>query len=919
VVRGNGFSLGTATLTYRPGASSNTPGTTGASTISFGGILELDDITIGISGLTVVFDGSNPFADFTGEVFIATSGAKLFPGKPFGATITDRKTSDDRLTNGLEDTDAIRIGLTFTRGRVDAFQMRIDTLEVRLGSFVTLTARDFRLDTGAVGTTNELVSFAAVGAKVTVGSLELAGEGRNFAFLGNGAFKAKPGFGVFLSVGSATGDSFKWPTFLPVRIDAIGVSWNDIENAPEDFVLTLSASVTGIKGLSGLEFTGSVQGIQIAPALLAKGQFPIIGIDSLGVTVKGAMFGGQIEAGLVGGILKLDSAFNVIGTFDRTTPVAHRVFYAGLQGSFSMAGMAGFGIRLGISELGPLQVFINVALPGGILLEPNTGLTINDFVAGVEFFKSLPSIDDPMQLRGPDFGLPTNLTADQWLASLQQQVAAQARRLDGTDPGEAFLAAFTSPMTITGSARLYSMYTSQAVFNGQVILKISTDGKFLIIGKLNFADDSISMSARLYADLSKVTSGGVTVLFLADIPDQVRLLTIYGKLKMGFKDSTGAPIGITPRRCRRRPAPRRRRPPPWSARPPPAAASTPGPPTASAPSTSSTRRPPVPCWTSTGCSRSPRVPTVQVAVVNGTGASRTVGSPVPIVTVVVQGGVVLAPLRVIGTGASRTVVYSYKVTPTSLIASCDPATNVPEQPQCVEVVVYRASSHSSPAGATTEQLLAAGAKALDITRFRYVLSGAPAGTAVLPLGVVRVSFAAGAFKNADLTTSTGTTAGAGNAVLDLRFTVQGITAGTSDPGPGAGIDVHQINNRNWIDVDLPVPTGRTLDIASVTDAAPEFTLSGPGLGTITLDGTRPPVLLLSAPSGTTATFRYWLTGTFVAGDVTVTLLPGTWSYVAAPVPAASYLPTIAVSGATTPGSLTVTFANLSGGRSTRRR
>ena len=100
-------------------------------------------------------------------------------------------------------------------------------------------------------------------------------------------------------------------------------------------------------------------------------------------------------------------------------------------------------------------------------------------------------------------------------------------------------------MVITGSARIYSIYTSQAVFNGQVLVKISTDGKFLIIGTLNFADNNISISGRLYADLSQVTSGSVTVLFLADIPDQVRLLTLYGKLKMGFKNSSGQEVVFT--------------------------------------------------------------------------------------------------------------------------------------------------------------------------------------------------------------------------------------------------------------------------------------------------------------------------------------------------------------------------------------
>ncbi|MBV5331798.1 hypothetical protein JZU69_05435, partial [bacterium] len=65
---------------------------------------------------------------------------------------------------------------------------------------------------------------------------------------------------------------------------------------------------------------------------------------------------------------------------------------------------------------------------------------------------------------------------------------------------------------------------------------MSTDGKILIIGKLNFAADNLSITGRLYADLSKIASGEATVLFLADIPEQVQLLSIDGRFKMGFRN-----------------------------------------------------------------------------------------------------------------------------------------------------------------------------------------------------------------------------------------------------------------------------------------------------------------------------------------------------------------------------------------------
>ncbi len=58
----------------------------------------------------------------------------------------------------------------------------------------------------------------------------------------------------------------------------------------------------------------------------------------------------------------------------------------------------------------------------------------------------------------------------------------------------------------------------------------------MVVGKLNFADNQISITGKLYADLSKVASGSVTVLFLANIPDQVQLLTIDGCPEHGLRE-----------------------------------------------------------------------------------------------------------------------------------------------------------------------------------------------------------------------------------------------------------------------------------------------------------------------------------------------------------------------------------------------
>ena len=55
------------------------------------------------------------------------------------------------------------------------------------------------------------------------------------------------------------------------------------------------------------------------------------------------------------------------------------------------------------------------------------------------------------------------------------------------------------------------------------------DGKFQIVGQLRFLDGLITMSAKLYADLSKIAEGAATILFLADIPDDPKILTLQDR------------------------------------------------------------------------------------------------------------------------------------------------------------------------------------------------------------------------------------------------------------------------------------------------------------------------------------------------------------------------------------------------------
>ena len=268
VVRGDGFQLGRAEICYGcPSANSNI--TTDDTSVKFGSMLEFDDIRIGVENFGITYGSA---LQFTGNIYVASGGATLFPDGPVSATITDsNRATDVDSSTGLPDDEAIRLGISFDdNGQVEGFQFDIDTMEVSIADVVTLRTQDFVLDTTA-SSNEELVSFTSVSATVEIGSLMLTGEGRNFAFMGDGSFMAKEGFGVFLSVGSATGESFKWPSWLPVKIHSIGIEWDDFNADSSDFNLVLSLSISSMPSAPGLKFSGTIEGVKIKPSLLLEG------------------------------------------------------------------------------------------------------------------------------------------------------------------------------------------------------------------------------------------------------------------------------------------------------------------------------------------------------------------------------------------------------------------------------------------------------------------------------------------------------------------------------------------------------------------------------------------------------------------------------------------------------------------------
>src|SRR5213078_2399230 len=108
----------------------------------------------------------------------------------------------------------------------------------------------------------------------------------------------------------------------------------------------------------------------------------------------------------------------------------------------------------------------------------------------------------------------------------------------------------------------------------------------------------------------------------------------------------------------------------------------------------------------------------------------------------------------------------------------------------------------------------------------------------------------------------------------LNFTVAGPTATIVNPLAGTGIDINLLNRRNWIDVVFGGTSGQTLDMATITDAGQEITLSGPGLGSIAVDQSQAPILI----DATTRTVRYFLSGFFLPGAVAVAIAADSYKY-----------------------------------------
>ena len=509
-------------------------------------------VTIGVLTIT---DPSVTLTDFgltftSGNVSFATSGSLTVAAA--SATVNLGSGTFSASATGLS------ISVSLDPATIGNVNVVAASLSLQISTLITLNATSITINTNPdAGAAYLTVGSATV--NLTVGPLSLTGSATDFSVIkGTSGAEFHEGTHFTVTV-SATASNLNLPDWLGFDIQKLELKWDDFAAHPEAFKIYLSASITSIHGLpAGATVSGFVTDAVIDIGALEAGKFPITDIGSFGGSVTGKLFGLDLSASFIIGVVKFNAAggvinqdgsvINVDGSVTATggdTTVAGSTFYVGVNGGATIEGLGGVTIYLGFSKLGPLEFYINAQFP--LLLDPDTGLAIGGFSAGVSFNDSIQTPGKPTDLRTIAANLnPANLTLSQWGDKLRMQTVAQYRATNG---GTDLTAAYSQPLVIQAGVTFYDAYLTENAFKitGNIAIGIDPSNPnkvtILLSGMATFGD-SVSFQAYVYAAIDG-NPGAVTpfsTMFLLDSPASTPIESVGGSLAFTFTDGLGNPL-----------------------------------------------------------------------------------------------------------------------------------------------------------------------------------------------------------------------------------------------------------------------------------------------------------------------------------------------------------------------------------------
>lgn len=529
VIYGDGFKFDSATLSY-------------SGDLILGSVLDLKDPSITLTDFSVTFDGTNTTLSAS-NLSVGVDSASVTVGA-FVASAT---------------------GLTITVSLTDGSTTIVaDSLDFQFGSYLSLTGTGISINTDP-GNGNDYLTVGSATAALNAGSFSVTGSATSFSVIDNNGtaeFQAGDNFSVTFT--SPSSSSLLLPSWLGFSITDFEISWqgNNFNTDPSNFQITLSASITSIQGLpGGVTVSGEITDAVIDLGMLEKGEFPITSIGSVGGSVSGTLFGMQVNASFVLGIVQFNAQNEIVsnGTVTKlttnsdgsvtetpdpsgSTTVVNSVMYVGVAGGAQIPGVGGVQIYIGFSSLGPLTVYLSAQFP--LILDPDTGLAIGGFSGGVIFDYTIPTPQTPTDLETLAL-TPAKITISQWQQQLRDQTVTQYTSSNG---GTNLTAAYSQPFVIEAGVTLYDAYLTADAFTltGNIAIQInpaSPDSTNIFLTGMATFGASVSFNAYLYLNITvSGSSSTATVMFLAQEPASTPVETIGGSLKFGFTDSNGNPI-----------------------------------------------------------------------------------------------------------------------------------------------------------------------------------------------------------------------------------------------------------------------------------------------------------------------------------------------------------------------------------------